>query len=87
MVPPIGAICAVMTNDLRTLVASLAKSDCLLQILPLSDIVTTNKVDPKEKKLHPLQLLLPTTPCIAVGQLRVVVVVVVINAPLPKIEP
>ena len=54
MVPPIGAICGVKTNDLRILVASLAKSDCLLQILPLSDIVTTNKVDPKEKKTTPI---------------------------------
>jgi hypothetical protein len=77
-------------------VQSLSKSNFLLQILShalalkfssglLVHIVTTNKNRAKESKLQALQLL-STTPYFIVGQVRVFVIVVVINAPFPSLS-
>ena len=92
-IPPIGAIRGVETNNLGTLVESMSKTKCLLQILSYA---LTLKFFPRlhsnykqnrarESKLQPSQLL-PTTPCIVVDQGKVVVVAVVINAPYPSLS-
>ena len=68
----------------RILVEILIKSNCLLQILSLAfslkfspgaTIASTNKIERKKVHYSPFQLP-PTTPCIIVGQGRVVVVVI-----------
>ena len=93
IVPPFGAICGDDTNNLWILVESFFKSNCVLQILSYAlalkffpvPICNHKQNRTKEQKLPPI------TPCIIVGQVRVVVVVGVINPPYPslslKIEP
>ena len=93
IVPPIGAIRGVETNNLGTLVESLSKTKSLLQILSYALTLNSFQVPhsnykqnrPRESKLQPSQLL-PTAPCIIVGQGKVVVVAVVINAPYPSLS-
>lgn len=84
IVPSIRAICGAEANNLWILVKSLSKSKCPLQIISYAWV---SKLFPEansnytqhranERKIQPSQLLM-----VGLGQVRVVVVVVVINGP------
>ena len=88
------AICEVETKQFLDSSGKCLRSNCLLQkfLLPCFDLKFSPMPHGNNKqhrtreslKLRP-SLLFPTTPCIIVGHSRVVVIVVVINAPYPSL--